>query len=59
MKICISVIQKGDSPLMLALRYGRTDIAKELLRSRGDLDLQNNVKSLLSMSILFLSTDWF
>ena len=59
MKICISVIQKGDSPLMLALRYGRTDIAMELLRSRGDLDLQNNVKSLLSMGILFLSTDWF
>ena len=36
-------IQKGYSALMMAARWGRTDVVKELVEGGADLNLQNKV----------------
>ena len=36
-------IQEGDSALMVAVRWGRTGVVKELVKEGADLNLQNKV----------------
>ena len=36
-------IQRGDSALMEAVRWGMTGVVKELMKGGADLNLQNKV----------------
>ena len=37
------ITQDGDSALMRAAYWGRTEIVKELIKAKASLDLQNKV----------------
>ena len=41
--IFIIYIQDGDSPLMVAVREGKTGVVKELVKGGADLNLQSKV----------------
>ena len=45
------VTQRGDSALIEAAFYGRTEVVVELVKAGANLDLQNKVCSRLTVTI--------
>ena len=39
-----AITQKGESALMVAIRWGRTEVVSLLLEAGAKIDLQNEVK---------------
>ena len=47
------ITQNGDSALMRAAYWGRTETIKELVKAKANLDLQNNVRIQLVMMSMY------
>ena len=47
------ITQNGDSALMTAAYYGRTETIKELVKAKANLDLQNYVRIQLVMMSMY------